>query len=117
MSELAQTYVSLSELSRELSPAVNELRRLDEIRVHAEGDFKSAFARAFREATGSVEDRKQQAWLEADGLWRTWSLAESAVKMQQAHIKALHARVDVGRSVFSAQRAEMAFVASTGNAA
>lgn len=117
MSELAQTFVSLAEISRELAPAVNELRRLDEMRVHSEGDFKSAFARAFKDASGSVEDRKQQAWLEADGLWRTWSLAESAVKMQQAHIKALHTRVDVGRSIFSAQRAEMAFVSSTGSAA
>lgn len=117
MSELAQTFVSLAEISRELAPAVNELRKLDEIRVHAEADFKSKFARVFREASGSVEDRKQQAWLEADGLWRTWSLAESAVKMQQAHIKALHTRVDVGRSIFSAQRAEMAFVNSTGSAA
>jgi hypothetical protein len=117
MSELAQTFVALSELSSELSPAVRELRRLDEIRVHSEADFKSRFAKAFREASGSVEDRKQQAWLEADALWRTWSLAESAVKMQQAHIKALHTRVDVGRSIFSAQRAEMAFVSSTGGAA
>jgi outer membrane protein TolC len=114
MSELAQTYVSLANLARELAPAVNKLRELDETRVQAEADFKSAFARAFREASGSVEDRKQQAWLEADKLWRIWSLAESAVKMQQAHIKALHARVDVGRSIFSAQRAEMAFVSAGG---
>lgn len=117
MSELAQTYVSLAELSRELAPAVNRLRELDEIRVHASADYKSAFAKAYREAVGSVEDRKQQAWLKCDGLWRTQELAESAVKMQQAHIKALHTRVDVGRSVFSAQRAEMAFVSSTGSAA
>jgi hypothetical protein len=117
MSDLPQTFVALGEIARELTASVNKMRELDEIRVHSEGDYKSAFAKAFREATGSVEDRKQQAWLETDGLWRTWSLAESAVKMQQAHIKALHTRVDVGRSWMSAQKAEMAFVSSTGGAA
>lgn len=116
MSELAQTFQELGAISRELTAAVADLRRLDEIRVHAEGDFKAAFARAFRNASGSAEARKQDAWLACERLWRTWSLAESATKMQQAHIRALHARVDVGRSVFSAQKAEMTFVNSTGGA-
>lgn len=116
MSELPETFARLGALARELTPAIDQLRDLDEARIHAEADFKSAFARAFREGTGSVEDRKQVAWLECDPLWRTWSLAESAVKMQQAHIRALHTRVDAHRSIFSAQKAEMAFVNSGGAA-
>ena len=114
MSELPETFRALGELARELAPAVEKLRDLDGTRVHAEADFKVAFARVFRASSGSVEDRKQQAWLECEGLWRTWGLAESAVTMQKAHIRALHTRVDVGRSIFSAQKAEMAFVSSGG---
>jgi len=114
MSELEQTFQELKAISRELAAAVVELRRLDEIRVGTEGDFKAAFARAFRDTPGSAEMRKQTAWLECEKQWRTWSLAESVTKVQQAHIRALHTRVEVGRSIFSAQKAEMNFVNSGG---
>lgn len=113
MSDLPQTSEALGQLSASLAPALEQLRKLDESRVHAVGDFKSAFARAYRDAPGSVKDREHAAWLRCEPLWRTAELAESAVKMQQAHLKMLYARIDVGRSYFSAQKAEMAFVTST----
>lgn len=109
---LPTTFGQLGKLGRDIDVAVTELSRLDQERIHSEADYKAEFARVFREATGSVEDRKQQAVLACNELWRVWSLAESAVKMQQHHLKALHARVDVGRSIFSAQKAEMAFANS-----
>jgi hypothetical protein len=100
----------LGELGRELDQAVRSLAELEESAVDDEGNFKVAFARAFREGTGSVEDRKQQAIEECDQLWRIWGKAAAAVRMQKEHVKALHARIDVGRTLASTVRAELSLV-------
>lgn len=102
----------LGELGRELDKAVRELAEFEETGVDAEGDYKAAFARAFREGTGSVEDRKQQAIEDCDQLWRIWGKAAAAVRMQKEHVKALHARIDVGRTLASTIRAELSLVHS-----
>jgi ribosomal protein L21E len=104
----------LGQLAVDLDRAVTEMGRLEEIAVNAEGDFKVAFSRAFRGGTGSVEDRKQQAIELTDDLWRTWGKAAAAVRLQKEHIKALHARIDVGRTLQSTARAEMALAGQTG---
>ncbi|WP_304455917.1 hypothetical protein [Nocardiopsis sp. YSL2] len=107
MTETQIVVDNLAVLSRELDKAVAKLGELDAVRIAAEGDYKLAYSRAFRNASGSVEDRKQQATETCDALWRTWSLAESTVAVQKAHLRALHARVDVGRSIFSARKTEV----------
>lgn len=102
----------LGELSRNLDDAVKTLGELEQTAVEAEGDYKVAFARAFREASGSVEDRKQAAVESTDDLWRVYGKAAAAVRLQREHIKALHARIDVGRTIQSTARAEMALAGS-----
>jgi hypothetical protein len=102
----------LSRLGIDLDGAVDLLCSLEEIAVDAEGDYRSAHARAFLGGTGSIEDRKQQAVLAADGHLRVWGKAKAAVTRQKEHIKALHARIDVGRTLASTVRAEVSLARS-----
>lgn len=107
MNEMLTIVKQLGSLSRDLDDAVNKLADLEFIAVEAEGDFKVAFSDAFRSAAGSVEDRKQVAIAETDQLWRVFGKAAAAVRLQKEHIRALHARIDVGRTIQSTARAEM----------
>lgn len=114
MTDINTVVRQLGDLARELDTAVAKLAELDEIRIDAEADFKAAEAQAFRAAEGSMELRKREALLACDELWRTWGKAESAVNVQKAHIRALHARVDVGRTIQSSIRAEIALAGNGG---
>lgn len=107
MSEMLTIVKQLGQLSRDLDDAVTKMADLEFIAVEAEGDFKVAFAHAFRDATGSIEDRKQVALIATDQLWRIYGKAAAAVRLQKEHLRALHARIDVGRTIQSTARAEM----------
>ncbi|MBB4931794.1 putative coiled-coil protein SlyX [Lipingzhangella halophila] len=111
---LAETFQELSQLARDLDMAVRRLNELDQQRIEAEGAYKVAEARAFRDSEGSMELRKRQSVLECAELWREWQSAEALVKAQQQHLRALHSKIDIHRSCFSAQKAEMAFTTSGG---
>lgn len=102
----------LGQLAVDLDKAVARMAELEDVAVDAEGDFKVAFARVFRSGKGSVEDRKQRAFEECDQLWRTWGKAAAAVRLQKEHIRALHARIDVGRTLQATARAEIALSGS-----
>lgn len=116
MTDIVTIVKQLGQLSRELDDAVKRLGELEEIAVDAEGDYKVAFSRTFREAAGSVEDRKQIATDATDSLWRVYGKAAAAVRLQKEVIKALHARIDVGRTLQSTARAELALVQAGGGA-
>jgi hypothetical protein len=45
--------------------------------------------------------------MSTDQLWRVFGKAAAAVRLQKEHIRALHARIDVGRTIQSTARAEM----------
>ncbi|TYK45220.1 hypothetical protein [Actinomadura decatromicini] len=102
----------LGQLGVDLDAAVRRLGELEATAVDAEATYKTKFSRIFRDSSGSVEDRKQQAVAECDSEWRQWSLAASAVHIQKEHIKALHARIDVGRTLASTARAEASLAGS-----
>ncbi|MFI6510039.1 hypothetical protein ACIBCT_20740 [Streptosporangium sp. NPDC050855] len=107
MTEMLTIIKQLGQLSRDLDDAVTKMADLEFIAVEAEGDFKVAFAGAFRAAEGSIEDRKQIAITQTDHLWRIHGKAAAAVRLQKEHLRALHARIDVGRTIQSTARAEM----------
>ncbi|TDD97574.1 hypothetical protein [Actinomadura rubrisoli] len=102
----------LGQLGVDLDQAVRRLGELEQTAIEAEAAYKVKFSQVFRGASGSVEDRKQQAVAECDAEWRNWSLAASAVHVQKEHMKALHARIDVGRSLASTARAEASLAGS-----
>lgn len=105
--DLLAVVKQLGQLARDLDKAVDELASLEMTAVDAEGDYKVAFSRAFRDGDGSVEDRKQNAVAATDVLWRIWGKAAAAVRLQREHIRALSTRIDVGRTIQSTARAEM----------
>jgi len=114
VSDIVTIVKQLGQLSRDLDDAVRRLGELEEIAVDAEADYKVAFSRAFREASGSVEDRKQIAAAQTDHEFRVYGKAAAAVRLQREAIKALHARIDVGRTLQSTARAELALLQAGG---
>jgi hypothetical protein len=87
-----------------LENAVRRLEPLDLARIEAEGEYRSADARAYRDAMGPVEDRKRAAWLDAYPLWKTWQKAESAIRLQNAYIRVLERRFDKARTEETTER-------------
>ncbi|MFE3452442.1 hypothetical protein ACFXJ8_26310 [Nonomuraea sp. NPDC059194] len=107
MSDLLTVVKQLGQLSRDLDESVKKLAELEEPAVDAEADYKVAFAKVYGSAPGSVEDRKQLSTIETSDLFRVHGKASAAVRLQRDHIRALHARIDVGRTIQSTARAEM----------
>lgn len=97
----------LGNLTLELDQAVKDLKKFEEIAVDAEADYQAAKTRAYENATGAVETRKMAATGECVELWRTWGKAVALVNYQKAHIRALHTRIDVGRTIQATARAEI----------
>lgn len=112
----------LSDLGRQLDAEVDKLATLD---MEATGKgceyqflreaHEDRIAEAFLEAEGPVDARKmgarlkavpsrliaQEAYLEAEK-------AKSRLRTQQAAIKALHTRIEIGRSLLSHEKAKLA---------
>ena len=95
----------LGTLGRDLEIEIAKLAELEEIAVEAEGDYRKQFAISYRNATGTLEDRKQWATFDNDALWRTWGKAAAAVRRQRESLKALYARIDIGRTMASREKA------------
>lgn len=87
-----------------LEAAVKRLEPLDLARIEAEGEYRSADARAYRDSMGSIEDRKRAAWLDARPLWDAWQKAESAIRLQNAYIRVLERRFDKARTEETTER-------------
>ena len=104
----------LGQLGRDLETEIAVLAGLEEIAVEAEGDYRRDFAISYRNATGTMEDRKQWATFETEVLWRTWGKASAAVRRQRESLKALYARIDIGRTMASREKALAALAGRDG---
>lgn len=104
----------LGQLGRDLGEEITKLGELEEKAVDAEGAYRTAYASEHQQASGSVEDRKQAAIAATDDLWRTWGKAIAAVRIQRESLKALHARIDIGRTMASREKALAALAGSDG---
>lgn len=111
----SQVALTLMTVSRELDDLTRELKTLDEDFVEKKIAFESAFARSFLSNEGSVDARKQKAILETAKLKFAMELAESQVRSTKAALATLRDRIEVGRSLGAAVRAEL--VATSGLAA
>ena len=112
----------LSELGRQLDHEVDTLGDLDMIatglgchyqalRESYEDDIADHFLRA---ADGGVEAKKLAARLKcvparlvAQEAYLEWEKSKSRVRTQQAAIKALHTRIEIGRSLLSTEKTRM----------
>lgn len=97
---------NLAHLSRELVEMTAEYARLNEAARTAQAAYKVGFARAFLEAAGPIDVRKQQATVDtADLLWAA-ELAEAAFDNCRTALRVLGQRMDAGRTLASTVRAE-----------
>lgn len=94
----------LQSISRDLDTAIEDLKTLELAAATAESAYRVAKAKAFMSAEGPVQAREHQAVIatQTELIERDSSAALARVQLQR--IKSLHARIDVGRTVASAER-------------
>lgn len=101
----AEVLRNLGELSRSLDDAIMRMADLELAAVEAEGVYKVARARAFLSAEGSVQAREAQAIIATEAERAEYEQAAALVRVQRESIRALHTRIDVGRTIQATERA------------
>lgn len=94
-------------LSRQMYAKVNELRDLGEKAAQAKKDAKIAYAGAFLSAVGPMDVRRQEAELAAAEARFKADVADQEVSACKESLKAMHAVVDIGRTLSATTRDEM----------
>lgn len=101
-----QTLLSqLATLSRDLDNAINGLAALEEQSAEADAAYKVAKARAYLRAEGTMPQREHQSNIECDTQYLEKERTAALVRVQRERIKALHTRIDVGRTMAATDRA------------
>ncbi len=99
---------NLARLARELEMTVTSLGKADEDAVRARARYEVAYSRAVLTAEGrNAESRKAQAVIATETQYLDAEIAAQHVRSHRARIDALKVRIDVGRSVGAAMRAEI----------
>lgn len=99
-----QALERLAELSKLLDKATDEIAILDEEAVRAKQLYEVAYARAFLDAIGSMDLRKQIAIFETQHENLTMELAQAKVRALKERIRTLGTQIEVGRSLASAHK-------------
>jgi hypothetical protein len=101
-----EVVAGLAQLARDLDATVRQLQDADREATIKRHDADLAMSKTFLTAQGSVEHRKHLAAVECEHVERDALLAEAVVRHLRRRIDATKVRVDVGRSMNSALRAE-----------
>ena len=94
----------LQSISRDLDTAITELKTLEMNAAEAESAYRVAKAVAFMKAEGPVQAREHQAVIDTQVELIERDKTAAMTRVQIQYIKSLHARIDVGRTVASAER-------------
>ncbi len=100
--------LELSRIGRELDQLSHQIDSLDESCVLAWSEHRKAYATAYINGTGSIEDRKQHAVLEVEEQRVTAEAADQVLRAARERIRVLRDRLEIGRSISAARRAEFA---------
>lgn len=104
----------LASLTRQLDAKVTEYANLSDEAAAARRDAEVAFARAFLTAEGAMDIRRQIAMERAaDKRWAA-DVAERKVAACKEAIRALHLKIDVGRTASANVRAELTALGAGG---
>ena len=103
-----QALERLAELSRLLDKATDEIAEADEESVRAKQLYEVAYARAFLDAIGSMELRRQIANFETREENLIMELAQAKVRAIKERIRTLGTQIEVGRSLASAHKNQFA---------
>jgi hypothetical protein len=106
MRSQAEVLDRLSECSRLLDKAQQDLADLDEAAVRAKQAFEVSWARAYLKAEGSIEARKAEAVLVTAGECLEAELCAAKVRACRERIRTLGAQLDVGRTLSAAIRSQ-----------
>lgn len=98
----------LGQLIRQLDAKISEYANLSDEAANARRDAEVAFARAFLEAEGAMDARRQTAMLAAADKRFGADIADRKVAACKEAIRALHLKVDVGRTASANVRADLA---------
>jgi hypothetical protein len=99
-------------LSRDLDETVERFRDVELAAAEAKRDAELAYARAYLSSEGPVEERKQRAIEQSADNRFVADVADREVAACKEAIKALHARIEVGRTLASNVRAEVSLAKS-----
>lgn len=102
----------LVELGRQLDAKVTEYADLGDEAAAARRDAEVAFARHFLQAEGPMDIRRQVAIEHAADKRFAADIAERKVAACKEAIRALHLKIDVGRTASANVRAEIALAGS-----
>lgn len=94
----------LQNISRDLDNAITELTELEYAAAKAESVYRVAKAKAFMRSEGAVQAREHQAVIATEVELIERDKTAAMVRVQREAIKALHARIDVGRTLVATQR-------------
>lgn len=97
----------LAQLARDLDACINALDGSDRESVVKREDYTLAYARAFLKAQGAMDARKQIAIEETHAERLAAEVADQVVRGLRRRIDSIKTRIDVGRSVGAAVRAEI----------
>jgi hypothetical protein len=98
----------LSELSRLLDAATDEVAVLDEDAVRAKQANEVAYARAFLAADGPMDARKAQAVIVTADAALAMELAQAKHRACRERIRTLGVQIEVGRTLSAATRSQFA---------
>ena len=101
-----QALERLAELSRLLDKATDDYATLDEEAVRAKQHYEVAYARAFLDAIGSMDLRRQIATYETQTENLHAELAAAKVRALKERIRTLGTQIEVGRSLASAHKTQ-----------
>lgn len=100
--------LQLARLARELDETVRALESADRDAVETRAAYDLTFSRAFMRAEGSIDYRKHHAVVETADARLAADVADAVVRHLRRRIDAIKVRIDVGRSMGAAIRAEIA---------
>ncbi len=98
---------NLAALARDLDACVRTLDTADRDAVTKREDYTLGLSRAFLSAEGAMEQRKHEAITRTHAERLAAETADAIVRGLRRQVDTLKVRIDVGRSVGTAIRAEM----------
>ncbi len=98
----------LSELSRLLDAATNDIAIADEVSVRAKQAFEVAYARAFLNSEGSVDQRKHEATIRTQAERLEYEISFQKHRAVKERINTIRAQLSIGQTLSAAIRSQFA---------
>ena len=103
-----QVVKRLSALSRMLDQATEDIARADEEGVRAKQAFEVAYARAFLNAEGPVDQRKHEATIRTQAERLEYEISFQKHRAVRERINTIRAQLSIGQTLSAAIRSQFA---------